>query len=88
MPVSGRGRGDGPDVAHGRLAIECKHRASLPGWLLDAMRQARVASTDHKAPVVILHGHGSRHDDNLCVLRVSDLAAILDELGNPNNPNT
>lgn len=34
VPVSGRGRGDGPDIAHPLLSIEVEDRASFPatGW--------------------------------------------------------
>ena len=34
VPVSGRGRGDAPDIDHTWLAVEVKDRASLPAWLL------------------------------------------------------
>ncbi|GIV61536.1 MAG: hypothetical protein KatS3mg044_0402 [Rhodothermaceae bacterium] len=38
VPVTGRSRGDAPDVAHAWLSIEIKHRARLPAWIEDAMR--------------------------------------------------
>lgn len=78
VPVSGRARGDAPDVAHPRLAIECKHRNSLPSWLIDAMAQAEACANPEQIPVAILHAHGARHDADLCVLRLADLAALID----------
>ena len=77
VPVSGRGRGDQPDIAHPRLSLEVKHRRTLPAWLLDAMAQAMAASRDGRIPVAVLHPHGGRHDGDLCVMRLSDLADLL-----------
>lgn len=77
VPVSGRGRGDVPDVSHSRLSIEVKHRRAVPAWLLDAMRQAEAAARDGRVPVAVLHEHGGRHADDLAVLRLRDVAALL-----------
>ena len=77
VPVSGRARGDAPDIAHPRLALEVKHRKTLPAWLLDAMNQADACAHANQIPVAILHLHGSRHDRDLCVLRLSDLHRLL-----------
>lgn len=62
----------GVDVDAGWLAIECKHRQSLPAWLTAAMAQARRNAQDGQLPVAILHTHGGRHDDDLLVLRLVD----------------
>ncbi len=72
VPVSGRGRGDQPDVAHPWLAIECKDRAALPFWLLDALAQAEASATADQLPVAVLHRAGDRHDQALVVLRLAD----------------
>ena len=77
VPVTGRGRGDAPDIDHPRLALEVKHRRTLPAWLLDAMNQATTSSRDGRIPTVVLHRHGARHADDLCVLRLSDLVALV-----------
>ena len=77
VPDSGRARGDAPDIAHLRLSIECKHRKSLPAWLLDAMAQAVACAGPEQIPVAILHEHGSRHDGDLCVVRLADLRALI-----------
>jgi hypothetical protein len=56
IPVTGRQRGDTPDIEHAALSIEVKSRKSLPAWLLDALNQAQAASKDgKKMPVVVLH---------------------------------
>jgi len=77
VPVSGRGRGDQPDIAHPTLSIECKHRRTLPGWLLEAVAQAEAANTGGKVSMVALHRAGDRHDDALAVLRLRDVAALV-----------
>ena len=79
VPVSGRARGDSPDIAHARLSIEVKHRKTVPAWLHEAMAQAVAAARDTQIPVAILHEAGRRHDGDLCVLRLADLAALLGE---------
>lgn len=77
VPVSGRQRGDQPDVCHPRLSLEIKHRATLPGWLTTAMAQAEAASRDGRIPTVVIHRHGGRHADDVCLLRLSDLVALV-----------
>jgi hypothetical protein len=72
VPVSGRGRGDAPDIAHPWLALEVKDRATLPLWLLDALDQAEASATPDQLPVAVLHRAGDRHDQALVVLRLSD----------------
>ncbi len=81
VPVSGRGRGDQPDIEHDRLSVEVKHRKQLPGWLHDAMDQARAAAAPGQIPVAILHEHGARHDTNLCIVTLADLAGLVEASG-------
>jgi hypothetical protein len=77
VPVSGRQRGDAPDVEHSDLSIEVKHRESLPGWLHDAMAQARAASGPGQVPVAILHQRGMRYDQSLVVVELRSLSGLL-----------
>ena len=72
VPITGRQRGDVPDVAHPWLSIECKHRKRLPEWLKDAMSQAGAAATSSQLPIVVLHELGERHGSNLVLLRLGD----------------
>jgi len=77
VPVSGRSRGDAPDVAHDLLSIEVKTRQTLPAWLGEALSQATAAARTGQIPTVILHQTGQRYDGALCLLRLADLAALL-----------
>jgi hypothetical protein len=70
VPVSGRGRGDEPDIVHPWLALEVKDRAALPLWLLDALAQAEASATPEQLPVAVLHRAGDRHDAALVVMRL------------------
>ncbi len=72
MPVSGRGRGDQPDIVHPWLSLEVKDRAALPLWLLDALDQAERSATLAQLPAAVLHRAGDRHDHALIVLRLAD----------------
>jgi len=81
VPVSGRARGDAPDVEHPRLAIEVKHRQKLPEWLLDALDQAEKSAILDQIPVVILHEAGQRYDESLCLIRLEKLMELLGSIG-------
>jgi len=81
VPVSGRGRGDAPDIAHAWLSIEIKDRATLPAWLLDALDQAEASATAEQLPVAVLHRAGDRHDAALVVLRLRDFVAWFGDVG-------
>jgi hypothetical protein len=76
MPVSGRGRGDSPDVDHPSLSIEVKSRKKLPAWLLDAIAQAEAAASPDQIPVAVLHQDRSRYSDALVVMRLSRLESL------------
>lgn len=78
IPVTGRQRGDTPDIEHPALSIEVKSRKSLPAWLLDALNQAQAASKDgKKMPVVVLHQDHAPYAHSLVVLRLKDFADHL-----------
>lgn len=81
VPVSGRGRGDQPDVRHPWLSIECKDRKELPAWLLDALAQAEAAAAPDRLPIAVLHEAGQRHDRSLVVLRLADFVAWFGDDG-------
>ena len=72
VPITGRARGDAPDVAHPWLSIEVKSRRSLPAWLLNAMAQARAAATPHQLPIAVLHQDGDRHSSDLVLMALRD----------------
>ena len=83
VPITGRQRGDVPDVAHETLAVEVKHRRRLPGWLREAVAQALAAQRDRQLAVVILHEQRTRHDDDLVLLRLGDWCAWFGDLPRP-----
>lgn len=75
VPVTGRARGDAPDVAHDTLAIEVKHRAALPAWLHSAMAQAVASQRGEQLPIVILHEAGQRHAQDYVIMRLADFTS-------------
>jgi len=77
VPVTGRQRGDAPDIEHDALSVEVKSRKSLPAWLLGALDQAHAACEDHKMPVVVLHEDRTPYTESLVVLRLNDFADYL-----------
>lgn len=86
VPITGRTRGDSPDIEHERYSIEVKHRESLPEWLMDAFAQADSAGKkDSKTPplsLVILHQKGQKYEDSLALMRVRDIMALEKTIAN------
>jgi hypothetical protein len=83
VPVTGRQRGDAPDIAHDVYSIEVKHRRRLPGWLREAVVQALAAQRDGQLALAILHEAGTHHDDDLVVVRLRDWLAWFGDLPQP-----
>ena len=80
IPVSGRGRGDNPDIEHPTLSVEVKARDGFPAWLEDALRQAEVSAGEGKTPVAVLHPDRARYSsDALVVCRLSEFAKLVRE---------
>lgn len=77
VPVSGRQRGDSPDIEHKTLSLEIKHRKTIPAWIHDAIDQARKSSTNGKLPVVILHESNARHDNDAVVIPLREFVEWL-----------
>lgn len=73
VPVTGRQRGDAPDIQHEWLSVECKHRQELPAWIMEAIDQAKAsaAGTD-KLPIAILHENRAGHSKDLVVMTLGD----------------
>jgi len=68
VPVNGRA---GADVSHPWLAIEVKHRQSIPGWLNAAMSQAKASANPSQLPVAVVHEAGAHHAKDLVVIQLS-----------------
>ncbi len=71
IPVTGRQRGDAPDVLHEWLSIEVKSRRRLPSWLEEAMKQAEAAASNGQLPIAVLHQDHTPYARSLVVLRLS-----------------
>lgn len=67
------------DVVSDWLSVEVKHRKELPGWLKDALSQARHGAGE-RLPIVILHENGQRHDNDLVLMRLADFEDWLGEV--------
>ncbi len=77
IPITGRQRGDVPDIEHDALSIEVKSRKALPAWLLGSLNQAQAASKNGKVPVVVLHQDRAPYAESLVVLRLEDFTSYL-----------
>jgi len=78
LPVSGRGQQ--ADVQTAWLAVEVKHRKALPAWLKLALRQAVSAAGLNRLPIVVLHEHGQRHDEDIVCLTLKDFEDWFGEI--------
>ena len=78
VPVTGRSRGDAPDVEHPTLSVEVKSRKRIPAWLEEAMAQAEAAAKQPQLPIAVLHQDGRRYQDALVVLRLKDFYKRLE----------
>lgn len=81
VPITGRARGSAPDVKHEILSIEVKHWQKFPDWLKDAMEQAVASQKGEQIPTVILHEKGTKYEDCLTVIRLSDMIDLLERIG-------
>ena len=72
VPVSGRARGDKPDIDHSWLSVECKYKQRLPFWLHDAMAQAEASAMPRQLPCVILGERGKETGESFIVFRLRD----------------
>ncbi len=79
IPVSGRVRGDAPDVEHESLSVEVKSRKSVPAWLRDALEQADAASRDGKLPVCVVHEEGKPYKESIVVMNLGEFASYHKE---------
>lgn len=64
------------DVVSDTLAVEVKHRKTLPKWLHKAMKQATDAATDEQLPIAVLHQLGQNSDNDFVVMRLADFEKL------------
>ena len=79
VPITGRQRGDTPDIEHAALSVEVKSRKTLPAWLEEAMKQAEASAKDGQLPVAVLHEDRRPYLNSLVVLRLKDFSDCLKE---------
>lgn len=80
VPITGRQRGDVPDVEHPFFSIEVKDRQSLPSWLMDAMNQADASIRGDKIPIVVLHQKGIQNNKNLAIMRLGNVSEMYKKI--------
>ena len=77
VPITGRQRGDAPDVEHDALSIECKKRNVIPKWFKEAMNQAEASVKNREqVPIVVIHEKGQKNEDDYVVLRMKHFKAL------------
>ena len=83
VPVTGRHRGDAPDIEHPSLSIEVKKvgmgkRPFITERVKDAIDQAVAASGGTKTPIVIIEQtNASRRIERYVVMRFDDFKEML-----------
>jgi hypothetical protein len=82
VPVTGRQRGDVPDIEHPRFAIEVKRRATayaFPKWLETAFDQAQACNPGDKTPIVVIqHAQGrGKPSQYFVMLALNDFAELV-----------
>lgn len=72
VPITGRQRGDAPDIRHSWLSPEVKYKRKFPDWMHDAMRQAEAAKVGVQLPVVIMAEKGRDAGEAFIMCRLKD----------------
>ena len=72
VPVTGRQRGDAPDIEHDVLSLEVKHREALPKWMHEAMLQAEASAKNGQLPMVVIHEKQQAVGRCFAVVRLED----------------
>jgi len=79
VPITGRQRGDVPDVEHPWLSIEIKLRGKEkfpPAWISDALDQAIQSSDGKKCSIVVFHGYGDSYNDAVVMMKLGDFLKL------------
>ena len=72
VPITGRQRGDAPDIKHNWLSVEVKTRKKLPNWLFEARAQAEASARANQMPIQFYAEKGMEVGEVFCVVRLSD----------------
>ena len=65
----------GEDVSHPFLSIEIKERQKFAGEKF--LNQAKDNAQPGKTPIVIVHIHNQRHDEDMVMMRLQDFKELL-----------
>lgn len=78
VPVTGRQRGDVPDVEHDRYSVEVKAGKVMSPRLREGMAQAVASATNGKVPLLcVTHSVGpGKANEHYVVLRLCDWQAL------------
>ena len=70
-----------PDVETNNLIIECKTRKNIPTWLFSMLEQIEKHRNEYnKVPVVVLHQDSQRIENDLVIMRASQLKQLIKQL--------
>lgn len=72
VPVTGRARGDAPDIEHPLYSIEVKHNKKLRVFITNALGQAKAARRPGQVPLVVLGAPGLPVRHSLVVMELGD----------------
>lgn len=74
IPVSGRARGDAPDIAHPLWSVEVKHRKKLPGFFAEKIEAAETLGFEGVSMV---------EDETTCFIIVTRLDNLRNDQNDP-----
>lgn len=84
VPITGRGRGSAPDIAHERYAIEHKFGRVMSARMVEAIEQAEAAAEEaaragkFKTPLVTIENvrAGRRDNGRFVLMRLEDFLEL------------
>ena len=72
VPITGRQRGDVPDIKHNWLSVEAKLRMRIPAWIKNGIDQAEKSAVGHQMPVLIIREKFQKADDALICMTLKE----------------
>ena len=72
VPITGRQRGDAPDIKHHWLSVEVKLRMRIPAWIKNGIDQAEKSAVGHQMPVLIIREKFQKADDALICMTLKE----------------
>ena len=72
VPITGRQRGDVPDIKHNWLSVEVKLRMRIPEWIKNGIDQAEKSAVGQQMPVLIIREKFQKADDALICMTLKE----------------